>query len=460
MRLITTFNEGIIVKEKIYDLSPVFVQNIFTTFYGYKLKRERYGTEYKNKKEELKSLYKQSKEKLQKVQLNKLITFIELSKENSVYYKKKLLKKEVSNLSDLKYISILNKEELRANIEDIKNDENGMIAANTGGTTGKSLTVFYTNKDFQHRMAYLDFFRESHGAYHGMRRASFGGRILIPKKDERKVKFWRNNYALKQRLYSTYHTSEKNIPYYINDLNKYQPEYIDGFPSPIVDIAKYIKRNNIKLTFKPVAIFPTSEPLTDEYRQILEEVFQTNVYDQYASSEGAPFITECKNKNLHLHIDSGVFELYSDNNPTEILVTSFTTHGTPLIRYKIGDSLMFTDRECDCGLPLPIVDKIIGREQDYLYTEERGKVYSHTLVNALKSLDNLIVKGQFLQYKKNEVIVKIVTSDQNIGKKIEAKLTNEVQKRLGYEVKIIIDRVDEIEREKSGKYRLIKNYLN
>lgn len=307
-------------------------------------------------------------------------------------------------------------------------------------------------------MAYLDYFRELHGAYHGMRRASFGGRILIPPKDEGKKVFWRNNYALKQRLYSTYHTSEINIPHYIQDLNKYKPEFIDGFPSPMVDIAKYIKRNSITLTFKPVAIFPTSEPLTNEYREILEEVFQTNVYDQYASSEGAPFITECKNKNLHVHIDSGVFEPVSDSNPSEILVTSFTTHGTPLIRYEIGDSLEFTEQECGCGLPLPVVNRIIGRESDYLYTTERGKVYSHTLVNSFKSLDNVIVKGQFHQYKPNEVITKIVTN-ADFNHKHKDKLIEEMKKRLGYEVSIYVQVVDEIEREPSGKYRLIKTFL-
>lgn len=29
----------------------------------------------------------------------------------------------------------------------------------------------------------------------------------------------------------------------------------------------------------------------------------------------------------------------------EILVTSFTTYGTPLIRYKIGDKMIFEDED-------------------------------------------------------------------------------------------------------------------
>lgn len=448
------------MKERVYNLSPIFMQNFFTTLYGYKLKKERYGKEYNKKKKYLRKLYRESNEELRQEQFKNLKRFIKNSKKHSSYYKEILEGIRINETNDLKKASMLSKEKLSNNINGIKtSNTKKMIAANTGGTTGKSLTVYYTNKDFEHRMAYLDYFRESHGAYHGMRRASFGGRVLIPPKDENKNIFWRNNLALKQRLYSTYHTGEKNIPYYVENLNKYKPEFMDGFPSPMADIAKYIKRHGIALTFKPVAIFPTSEPLTSEYRDILEEVFNTDVYDQYASAEGAPFITECKNKNLHVHIDSGVFEPVSEDNPSEVLVTSFTTHGTPLIRYEIGDSLEFSNKNCDCGLPLPVVNKIIGRESDFLYTTERGKVYSHTLVNAFKALDNIIIKGQFLQYKKNEIITKIVVNKE-FNNKLEEKLIKEMQKRLGYKALINIEIVKEIEREPSGKYRLIKNFVN
>jgi len=103
-------------------------------------------------------------------------------------------------------------------------------------------------------------------------------------------------------LYSSFHLTEKNITYYIDSLNDFKPVAIDGFVSSIYEIAFYIKRKKVKLKFQPKVIFPTSETLTEDYRKTIEEVFNCNVRDQYASSEGAPFVWECEYGNLHYDI--------------------------------------------------------------------------------------------------------------------------------------------------------------
>lgn len=89
--------------------------------------------------------------------------------------------------------------------------------------------------------------------------------------------------------------------YYIESLNKFKPESIDRFFMSMCDLVGYIERDKISSTFKPVAIFPTSETITDSGRELLERVFGWKVYDQYVSSEGAPFVTECE-KQVLLHM--------------------------------------------------------------------------------------------------------------------------------------------------------------
>ncbi len=78
-------------------------------------------------------------------------------------------------------------------------------------------------------------------------------------------------------LYSSFHLTEGNIPYYIESLNNFKPEAIDGFVSSIYEIAFYIKRKNVKLEFQPKVIFPTSETLTEEHRKTIEEAFNCKV---------------------------------------------------------------------------------------------------------------------------------------------------------------------------------------
>src|SRR5699024_5325980 len=229
------------------------------------------------------------------------------AKKNSDYYS--VLLKEIqlplTDLNDLKLLPILEKEKLRENIDDIRTIEKSKaIKSNTGGTTGKSLTVYYTKKNMQERMAHLDYFKEGYGVKKGMRRASFSGKNLVPIKQKKKV-YWRYNKPLNQLLFSSFHATDANLKYYIDKLNQFKPISIDGFPSVILKLAKFILKNDINLTFKPKAIFPTAEALIETDRNIIETAFKCQVRNQYASSEGAPFITECPKGSLHLNIDTG-----------------------------------------------------------------------------------------------------------------------------------------------------------
>src|SRR5699024_6009656 len=119
---------------------------------------------------------------------------------------------------------------------------------------------------------------------------------------------------------------------------------IDGFTTVIHRIAKYINDNKIELKFKPIAIFPTAEALTDEMKYDIENAFKCPVRNKYASSEGAPFITENIHGELEINPESGVFEFqHIQDNIYELIVTGFYTTTTPLLRYRIGDSVELYD---------------------------------------------------------------------------------------------------------------------
>ncbi len=137
-----------------------------------------------------------------------------------------------------------------------------------------------------------------------------------------------------------------------------------GFPSTMLEIARYGLKHKIDFTANSIkAVFPTAETISREMREEIESFFKTRMYNQYASSEGAPFIFECSRGNLHLELQSGVFEVLDDNNrPADsgkLVVTAFTTNGTPLIRYDIGDSIILEKDfiHCDCGNHNPMIRK-------------------------------------------------------------------------------------------------------
>jgi phenylacetate-CoA ligase len=449
----------------IYYISPIFFQNIMVSIAGYNKNKYRYGKHYYD---QLKFLKKYDlwnfNEKLE-YQNSQLIKFINYAYENSEFYQKiykNIDVKSIKDVSDLKKLPIIDKEMLRKNINNVFTiSSRGSVKMHTGGTTGKSLMILMTPEDMMKRMAFLDHFKARVGFIHlKMKRATFNGKHIVPNNQSKNI-FWRYNRACKQMIYSPFHINEKNMSYYVESLNKFKPHAIDGFFMSIMDIANYIDRHNISLTFIPKAIFPTSETITETGRKIIEKVFKCKVYDQYASSEGAPFITECKNQISHVEMASGVFEHFrKDSN--EVLITSFTTHGTPLIRYRIGDAITFSNDniKCKCGIESLIVNSIQGRELDFLYSGKGAKISVVNIANGFKIIPNAIIRPQLIQNKIDEIEILLEVDNTLYKQKYDDMLKNEFLNKFGHETKIIIRHVENIPREKSGKYKMIKNNLN
>lgn len=448
--------------EKIYDKLPIVLQNLLVTLSGYQRNRQRYGAMYYTHREFLTDFDTWSLKDKREYQRKELKNFLKYAVAKSKFYRELYQSidiNEVNDIEDLKQLPVVDKEMIRANINDIVTiPRKGAVEGHTGGTTGKSLVTLRTEEDMMKRMAMLDHFKARVGFEHlKMKRATFNGKHIIPPGQKKKV-FWRYNAACKQMIYSSFHITEENMGAYVESLNRFKPDAIDGFFMSMCDVAGYIERHNIKLTFTPVAIFPTSETLTQAGRELLERVFNCKVYDQYASSEGAPFVTECKNQVLHIELASGVFEHFEENSD-EVLVTSFTTHGTPLIRYRIGDAMKFDNakKTCSCGMESPLVREIQGRKLDFLYTASGAKINGGNVANLFKNMPNALVRAQTIQEKMNEIHVKLEI-DKNLYKpEYDDLLRDEFLHKFGASTKVHIEHVDEIPREKSGKFRLIKN---
>lgn len=449
--------------QAIYDRSPIFFQNIMTTVKGYKNARTRYGKPYYDYRAFLEDFEKWPLEKKLDFQREELVRFVRYANANSAFYRKLysgIDLQAIQTIEDLKKLPVVDKELLRANIDDcIVKDIGPHVESHTGGTTGKSMTVVFTVSDYMKRMASLDHFKAKLGFENlKMRRATFNGKHIVPPQQKKKI-FWRYNRACKQMIFSSFHITEENMGCYVEELNRFKPQALDGFFSSICDIAGYIERHNIPLTFTPVAIFPTSETLTQEGRALLERVFHCKVYDQYGSSEGAPFVTDCVNQVLHIDLASGVFEHLDDTD--EVLVTSFTTHGTPLIRYRIGDRMTFDPTAtCTCGCNEPVVRKIEGRKLDFLYTAQGAKINGGNVSNLLKNLPNAVVRSQFLQSKKEEVTLLLETDKALYKPEYDDVIQQEFYHKFGADTKLTIQHVEEIPREKSGKFRMIKNTVD
>lgn len=453
--------------DKIYKLAPNFFQNLMVSLYNFKAYQRRYGGKY----HEFLKLFKEnrilSREALIYLQKTRYAKFVKNAISNSKFYHESF--KNVSdpiNLDNIGELPILNKEILRSKIDEIviQTDEK-LTISKTGGTTGKSLEVKTRIINTQERFAMLDDFRSRLGYKLGKKTAWFSGKDLLTKRDINKNRFWKTDYWYKVRYYSTFHIKKEYLSFYIENLIRFKPEYLVGFPSTMLDIARYGLANNFQFPPNIVkAIFPTAETVTAEMRSDIEAFFHTKIYDQYASSEGAPFIIECDKGNLHLELQSGVFEVLDDQNiPAQegkLVVTSFTTDATPLIRYDIGDSIILDDPRniCSCGNNNPMAKAILGRMDDYIYSPENGKINLGNISNTLKGTKG-ILGFQAVQNSLNSLDVLVVTDKSSFNKEVERIFIKNWRDRIGPEMKFEIHYVNDIKVEASGKSRIVKNNI-
>lgn len=455
------------MKEKVYQLLPDFLQNFMVYIYNRQAYKRRYGGEYKNFRKEKKENRTLSLEELKEYQKNRYSQFIQFVIQNSEYYKNSIGNiKHVESIDNISNLPIVNKEVLRNNIESItvKTSEK-LEKSKTGGTTGKSLEVKFFFRDSQERFAFLDDFRSRFGYELGKKTAWFSGKNLLTARDVRKNVFWKTDFVHHVRYYSTFHIKDDYLKYYVEDLIRFSPEYLVGFPSTILEIAKYGIANGYDFPENKVkAVFPTAETITEETRYYIEKFFKAKLYNQYASSEGAPFIIECEKGNLHLELQTGVFEVLDENNqPAQsgrLVVTSFNTAATPLVRYDIGDSITLedADKKCSCGNNNPLVKEILGRIDDFIYSVENGKINLGNVSNTLKDTKG-IIRFQAVQNKLDELELYVVVDQDIYSKQIEKVFLQNWKDRVGNVMKIHLHYVNEISVEGSGKYRIVKNNI-
>lgn len=453
------------IKENILRYSPIWLQNRLISTYGKKLIKQRYGDTYYAQREVFLHKDKSDLATLQQEQNQLLADFVRFAVKHSPFYRdfyKDIDISAINTVEDLPKLPVVDKETLRQNIDKVYTiaPEDGIVSF-TGGTTGKSLQVVFDKQDFQTRMAYLDAFKLQVGIDpFAARKATFSGREFTRGWAGQLSKvFWRDNTAYNQRLYSTFDLSEQNLPFYVADLNKYKPNVINGFVSAIYELACFIERNRLSVNFDVDAVFTTSETLLPHHKEQIESVFSTTVFNQYASAEGAPFVTQCPQGNLHYCMDTGVIETLSTEAGEEMLVTSFHTHGTPLIRYRIGDVIKFKPGRCSCGSAFPLVEEIQGRKVDYLYSPEYGKVSLSHLADVIKGLPNCVRSVQFHQREEDKIILHLNVDVALYDDKAQAKIRNALAYRFGKKMQFEFELVSHIPREKSGKYALIKNHL-
>lgn len=364
----------------------------------------------------------------------------------------------------LEAFPILEKQTLATDLDRIRTITDGEgIVSHTGGTTGASMKVVYTVSDTQKRFATLDWFRSLSGWNLGSRTAWFSGKMIVRDSDIADGICYRDDWLTNTRFFSTFHINECNFNVYWKALIDFSPKFIVGFPSSISEILTIARDRGLTYPHRVSTVFPTAETVLPRYRNLFHDMLGAETRDQYASSEGAPFIVECPSGRLHILPYTGVFEVVDETgNPAregEILVTAFHTHGTPIVRYRVGDRIALApeSEHCACGWTFPLVQQIEGRNNDFIWSPEHGRINLGNLSNSTKSVPGIIA-FRVLQDVPDAITVEVQSSeafDDDAARQFE----KELRKRTGNHMIIEFVQCDQLIRKASGKFRIVENTL-
>ncbi len=149
-------------------------------------------------------------------------------------------------------------------------------------------------------------------------------------------------------------------------------------PSYALFLAEAIQENGIRRDdLKLKAGVFGAEPWTENMRKEIEQKLKIKAYDIYGLSEviGPGVASECsKQEGLHINedhfypeiIDPETQKVLPEGSLGELVFTTITKEGLPLIRYRTRDLTRLNFAKCKCGRTLVRMDKCLGRSDDML----------------------------------------------------------------------------------------------
>lgn len=172
--------------------------------------------------------------------------------------------------------------------------------------------------------------------------------------------------------------SSGNTAKQIQLMRDFGPTALACTPSYALYIAESIAKSNIDLSELKlrIGIFG-AEPWTDNMRREIEAKLNIKAYNVYGLSEimGPGVSHECEYQNGshiiedHFYpeiVDTESFEPLPYGQQGELVFTTLTKEGLPLLRYRTKDLCSLTDEICACGRTNVRMSRIIGRSDDML----------------------------------------------------------------------------------------------
>lgn len=445
--------------EALYSMLPVPAQNVLATVKGLQLKLRRNRGKYPRFRREIADRAGYSMAEMQAWQRDMLSALLNDAVRHVPYYRENYSGPVANYIESegLERFPILTKEALRGNeleFTDGRVRSSRLLELHTTGTTGTPLRVYCTSEDRQLNYAFYDEYLVSIGIDPRGRRLVMGGRVVVPQR-QWKPPYWRYSWFQNSMLVSSYHIGGNTFDSMVNAITRFQPHYVDAYPSSVYALASLMAERGV--TFSGIkGVVTSGETLDDEQREVIERAFGAPVFDQYGCAEMAVFAGQCPYGRYHVKADYGVVEVVKDDGSAadgesgDLVVTGLVNRTMPLIRYAVGEVGAVEWLQCECGGNGPVLTELQGRKDDAVVTPDGRRI--GRLSPVLKGFP--IGESQYVQDEIGVLQVRVVPAD-GFDEHTKTRIVEEVQRRVGRDMQIVVQPVQRIDRGPGGKLKSV-----
>jgi phenylacetate-CoA ligase len=463
-------------KDKIYRKSPWWLQNIFINVWALtNSKSFKYKNGFARHINMLAETEKYSKDELAQYSFHRFKKLINYCYEYVPYYEKSWKNLDLNPVNDIKEpddvarIPTLTKDDVRENYHNLFSRiarKFNPVYSHTSGTTGTPLNFAVSLDTHLNYLAILERYRRWFRYDHRKWTASFGGKEITGyAKNGPKWRYCIPYQSMsgmsKMIIYDSLSMNAETVKLYANHMKKKGVRYIKGYPSNLFEFANILDDLDEEIHME--AVFTGSEPLHDFIEDKLKKKFKINtVADFYGNSERVAF--------SHMHPEFNGYFIPTDSvwveiidpqtrkrasGSGEVVGTNLLNYVMPLVRYRTGDSSQFV--AIDSHLPFPSMERVYTKYEDSVLTNDNSIISPSSLTHPFKGIPLFVFKKtQIRQTRPGDLTIYFVP-----GKGFDLSILDILRKNFNERFKsrftVIFEEVEEIEKEKSGKFRWVVN---
>lgn len=237
----------------------------------------------------------------------------------------------------------------------------------TGGSTGKSATIYYDQIGLDYSAAVTKYCRDTIGASPHKSELHFAASFAEPSKKTLPTKEDVKNFAMNRSNVFFDRLDDIGLEKIWNTINERKPYLVHGHPSTIYALAYYLD-NKVDAT-GVFDVFESSGEMIQSYMiEKIKKVFGCRIINRYGLAEFGVIGYELNGdgSGLKLLESEGFPENKNTEDGDELVFTGFHNRLMPLIRYSTGD-----------------MGKVVEKSDGYYLENVTGRIHDMVTINGI-----------------------------------------------------------------------------